>query len=103
MVGGLPLGESAVRDVAEDALSSRLQWMLVMTTHPDLVGTVHRFLATIDGPSWVDPTLALASDVRAWQPFKKRYPAFCRTHSISLASTTCCSHLARGGQTAVQA
>jgi len=46
--------------------------MLVMATHPDLVGTVHRFLATIDGPSWVDPTLALASDVRAWQPFKKR-------------------------------
>ena len=63
VVGGLSLGDSSVRAVAEEALSRRLQWLLVMANQPDLVGTVDRFLATLDGPSWVEPTPAIASAV----------------------------------------
>ena len=61
MAGGLPFGDSAIRDISEEALSRRLQWLLVMTNQPGLVGTVHRFLATMDGPLWEEPTPALAS------------------------------------------
>ena len=34
-----------------------------MANQPGLVGTVHRFLATMDGPVWEEPTPALASAV----------------------------------------
>ena len=45
VVGGLPLGDSAIRDISEEALSRRLQWLLIMANQPGLVGTVHRCTA----------------------------------------------------------
>ena len=74
VAGGLPLGDSAVRDVSEEALLRRLQWLLVMANQPGLVGTVHRFLATLDGPHWVEPTPALSSAVATlqWQIWVNR-------------------------------
>ena len=45
-----------------------------MANQPDLVGTVHRFLAALDGPSWDEPTPALASAVASlhWQVWVNR-------------------------------
>ena len=54
------MGDCAVRDVGEEALTRRLQWLLVLANQPGLVGTAHRFLATLAGPAWVEPTPALA-------------------------------------------
>ena len=50
IASGRPLGDCAVRDVAEEALARRLRWLLVLANQPGLVGTVHRYLATLSGP-----------------------------------------------------
>ena len=63
VVGSLPLGDSATGDISEEALSRRIQWLLVMANQPGLAGTVHRFLATMEGPVLEESTPALASAV----------------------------------------
>ena len=42
-------------------LSRRLKWLAVIANMPGLVGSLHRFLATTPGPSWREPSAALAA------------------------------------------
>jgi hypothetical protein len=42
-------------------LTRRLKWLTLVANLPGLVGNVHRFLATTPGPSWREPSAALAT------------------------------------------
>ena len=67
VVCGLPLGACAVQDPFLEMQSRRLRWFWTLANQEGLVGTLHRLLATVPGPAWVEPTPALAA---ALQYFK---------------------------------
>ena len=49
---GSPLGACAARDPR-----LRMRWLVTLANHVGLVGTVHRHLATLSGPTWAEPLL----------------------------------------------
>ena len=60
VVGGLPLGASAVRDSRLEMLVRRLRWLQTLAHHTGLVGTLHRRIASASGCIWTEPSPALA-------------------------------------------
>ena len=61
---GPPLGDSVVRDPVLEMRERQLRWWQVVANIPGLVGTVHRLVAW-QQDEWQEPTLAMASALRA--------------------------------------
>jgi hypothetical protein len=67
VLGGLPLGDCALRDPRLEMLARRLRWLHVLGNHSGLLGTLHRQLATGPADIWVEPSPALAGALTALQ------------------------------------
>ena len=65
VTSGLPLGACAFRDPRLEMLTRRVRWLRVLSNAQGLVGTVHRTLATLDSPSWKEPSAALVAGLHA--------------------------------------
>ena len=67
VLGGLPLGDCAVRDPRLEMLARRLRWLQALGNHSGILGTLHRQLATERGDVWVEPSPALAGALTSLQ------------------------------------
>jgi hypothetical protein len=63
VVGGLPLGDSAVKEPLFEVLERRLCWVQLLANLPGLVGTIHRIVA-FQNETWVEPSPSLSSALR---------------------------------------
>ena len=63
-VCGPPLGACAVRDPRLEVATRRMRWLVTLANQVGLVGTVHRHLATLSGPTWAEPSAALSSTLQ---------------------------------------
>ena len=61
---GPPLGPCAVRDPRLEAAARRMHWPDTLAHQVGFVGTIHHHLATLSGPTWVEPSAALSSTVK---------------------------------------
>ena len=63
-VCGPPLGACAVRDPRLEVATRRMRWLVTLANQVGLVGIAHRHLATLSGPTWVEPSVALSSTLK---------------------------------------
>ena len=57
-------GACAVQDPRLEVAIRRMRWLVTLANHVGAVGTVHRHLATLSGPTWLEPSAALSSTLQ---------------------------------------
>ena len=62
VLGGVPLGASAVRDPRPEALA-RIRWLVKLSNSGGIAGVVHRTVATLSYPVYQEPSAALQATV----------------------------------------
>ena len=77
------LGDTALLDPLLEARTRQFQWLHLLANLPGLVGTVHRSVATLNGP-WSEPTPALSCALQALGWTIQRNPLCLRSLSWPL-------------------
>ena len=68
LLGGLPLGDTAVREPLLEVRERQLRWLQLLANLPGIVGIVHRVVAC-PAATWDEPSAALRAAVKSlgWQ------------------------------------